>query len=92
VRASGNADGSRPQTWSFALEGTWGADFIAELKPKSSDIVISKLRSSAFYNTDLDLILRSKGVELWSSAVARQKGALNRPYGTLGSTTTFRWL
>jgi nicotinamidase-related amidase len=63
MRASGNADGSRPQIWSFALEGTWGADFIAELKPKSRDIVVSKLRSSAFYNTNLDLVLRSKGVQ-----------------------------
>jgi nicotinamidase-related amidase len=45
------------------VEGTYGADFVDELKPAPGDHVISKRRSNAFYNTDLELILRSRGID-----------------------------
>ncbi len=45
------------------VEGTVGADFIDELKPAPGDYVIEKRRSSAFYGTDLELILRTRGVD-----------------------------
>lgn len=41
-------------------EGTPGAEFLPELQPSPSDFVINyKRRYSAFFQTDLDLLLRS---------------------------------
>ena len=45
-----------------AVEGTWGSNFVDELQPEKADYVITKKRSSAFYNTDLELHLNSLGV------------------------------
>jgi len=45
------------------VEGTPGADFIDELKPAAEDYVVVKRRSSAFHNTDLDLLLRTRGID-----------------------------
>lgn len=45
------------------IEGTWGAEIINELKPSPNDIVIQKHRSSAFHNSNLDLLLRSNGIQ-----------------------------
>ena len=47
----------------FFLEGTWGAEICEEVAPLPGEIVITKRRSSAFHQTDLDLILRSMGIE-----------------------------
>lgn len=44
------------------IEGTPGVEIVDELKPAPEDHVISKRRSSAFYNSDLELMLRSRGV------------------------------
>ena len=46
----------------FFLEGTWGAEFIDELKPAPGELVVTKHRSSAFVGTDLDMLLRSSGI------------------------------
>jgi ureidoacrylate peracid hydrolase len=43
-------------------EGTWGAEFY-EVAPAPGDLVVTKHRYSAFIGTDLDLILRSKGIK-----------------------------
>jgi len=45
------------------IEGTPGADIVDELKPNPGDHVINKRRSSAFHATDLELILRSWGID-----------------------------
>ena len=45
------------------IEGTWGAEIIDALKPSADDIVIQKHRSSAFHNSNLDLLLRSNGIK-----------------------------
>jgi len=45
------------------VEGTPGADFIDELRPAAEDYVVVKRRSSAFHNTDLDLLLRTRGID-----------------------------
>jgi len=45
------------------VEGTPGADVVDELKPAPGDHVINKRRSSAFYNSDLELMLRSQGID-----------------------------
>ncbi len=41
---------------------SWGADFYTGIKPLPSEIVVNKHRFDAFQDTDLDLILRSKGI------------------------------
>ena len=44
------------------FEGTWDGDFIEELKPEAGDYILKKHRFSAFYNTQLEDIL--KGLEV----------------------------
>lgn len=45
-------------------KGTWGVEIIAELKPKPGDIVIEGKRGlDCFASTDLDFVLRQRGVE-----------------------------
>jgi nicotinamidase-related amidase len=39
-------------------DGEWGGDIVDELKPLPADIVVTKHRTSAFYNTDLEILLR----------------------------------
>jgi nicotinamidase-related amidase len=46
----------------FAVEGTRGARVIDELAPDEGEYIIKKTRMSAFFSTDLDLLLRSLGV------------------------------
>ena len=41
---------------------SWGADFYGGIKPLPGEVVVKKHRFSAFIETDLDLILRSKGI------------------------------
>jgi nicotinamidase-related amidase len=46
------------------VKGGWGADFADELKPADGDIVLEGKRGlDAFGSTNLDFILRSKGIE-----------------------------
>lgn len=45
----------------FGERGTWGADFVDELKVLPGDLVVPKHRSSAYFGTDLDMLLRSNG-------------------------------
>lgn len=46
------------------VKGTWGADFVDDVKPADGDIVIEGKRGlDAFGSTNLDFILRSKGIE-----------------------------
>lgn len=46
------------------IRGTWDADVLDELAPSTSrgEIVIDKTRNSAFFNTDLEDVLRSRGI------------------------------
>jgi nicotinamidase-related amidase len=53
---------------STCIQGTPGAEIINDLKPRSDDYVVTKVRSSAFYQTKLDTLLRVKGV--WILVVA----------------------
>ena len=45
------------------VDGTQGADIYPELAPAPGEHVIKKHRYSAFYGTDLDIILREWGVD-----------------------------
>jgi ureidoacrylate peracid hydrolase len=41
---------------------SWGADFYQGINPLPGEIVVNKYRPSAFADTNLDLILRSRGI------------------------------
>ena len=45
------------------IEGSWGGEVVEELKPKDGDYLVRKRRFSGFFATDLELLLREKGVE-----------------------------
>jgi nicotinamidase-related amidase len=47
----------------FAVEGTWGADFVEGCEPRTGELVVTKHRSSAFVGTNLDMVLKSNGVK-----------------------------
>jgi nicotinamidase-related amidase len=47
----------------YTLEGTSGHEIIPELAPLAHDIVVRKYRSSAFWGTNLDMLLRSNSIE-----------------------------
>lgn len=45
------------------IEEHEGSQIYADVQPQPGDLVINKHRYSAFFGTDLDIILRSKGIE-----------------------------
>lgn len=45
------------------IRDTWGTEILDELAPQRGDVVVSKHRYSGFYQTDLDVILKSFGVK-----------------------------
>jgi ureidoacrylate peracid hydrolase len=46
-----------------AVEGTWGAEIVSVLAPKARDHVIDKRRSSGFFGTDLENVLRLRNIQ-----------------------------
>ena len=53
-------DGKTPD---YTVAGTWGADFIPELEPPREAVVVEKHRPSSFLGTELDAVLRARGIE-----------------------------
>ena len=47
----------------YCMPGTWGIEIVPGLKPAPDDRIIPKHRYSAFFGTDLDMLLKSTGVE-----------------------------
>ena len=43
--------------------GKWNAEIVDEVKPQQGDIVVRKSRYSGFAGTNLDSVLRSRGVK-----------------------------
>jgi ureidoacrylate peracid hydrolase len=43
--------------------GTWGYEIIEDVGARPDDLYVEKRRLSAFYNTDLELVLRSLGAD-----------------------------
>lgn len=70
VRTSGNpwtnsavwTEFKDPQLLACA-EDSWGAEFHEGLKPLPRDMIVTKHRYSAFIGTDLDMLLRARGVK-----------------------------
>ena len=48
---------------SCAVEGTWGAEFIDELKPRDDEVVVTKYTYDGFVDTALDSVLKKLGGE-----------------------------
>ena len=46
----------------YTVEGTPGHEFVEELRPREGELVVPKWRSSAFWGTNLNLLLRSNGI------------------------------
>lgn len=46
----------------IAMTGTEGKDFIPELSPEDGELKVMKHRYSAFKGTDLDMVLRARGI------------------------------
>src|SRR5215204_6520434 len=68
LRADGANAGVFGEIHPFVLEGFFAADspdgaFHDEVVIETSDIVVEKPRYGAFYGTDLEVILRSRGIE-----------------------------
>jgi ureidoacrylate peracid hydrolase len=71
--------------------GTSGHAIVDELAPKHDDIIIDKTRYNAFYNTDLEAVLKKRGIthvmisgtmtEICCHSTAR--GAMERDYHVL---------
>ena len=59
LRAKGSISG----VTSFAVEGTWGAEFTEGCEPRPGEPVVTKHRSSAFVGTNLDMILKGNGIK-----------------------------
>jgi nicotinamidase-related amidase len=52
-----------PKTPGGELAGHSWSEFVDELKPEATDIVITKRQWGAFYGTELDLQLRRRGID-----------------------------
>ncbi len=54
---------ARPELAGTLLaRGTWDYELVDELKPQPGDIQLHKSRYSAFFNSQLDSVLRSRGI------------------------------
>jgi ureidoacrylate peracid hydrolase len=45
------------------VKGTWGTEILPELTPEKGDLVVAKHRYSGFFETELDAILRQRGID-----------------------------
>ncbi len=48
---------------SCVIEGTWGVDFIEELKPTDNEFIVTKYTYDGFVGTQLDSVLKKLGVK-----------------------------
>lgn len=78
--------------WGFhAIRGTWGAEIIPELKPYENEIVVRKRTYDGFYNSELELTLRSldiqtvvvSGIHTHVCVLLTAVGAFNRGFSVI---------
>lgn len=62
LRMHAGARGGAPPL-RYTVPGTRGHEFVGELAPAPGELVVSKYRSSAFWGTNLELLLRSNGIQ-----------------------------
>jgi nicotinamidase-related amidase len=58
------------------IDGSWGADIVAELAPETGEHVVRKTRPSAFFGTDLHDRLQALGVDTLLIAGASMSGCV----------------
>ncbi len=58
-----NSDGSPRTADAAAIKDTWGAEIVPELAPDPEDYVVHKQRFNAFYQTELEMMLRCSGIK-----------------------------
>ena len=46
----------------LTIKGTWDYDFIDDIKPQPQDCIVQKPRYSGFWGTNLDMLLRIRGI------------------------------
>lgn len=52
-----------PEKWgTYVTEGTWDEQIVEDITPQPGDIVVRKQRYSGFAGTNLDLILKTRGI------------------------------
>jgi nicotinamidase-related amidase len=51
-----------PDAVEVCLTGSWGGEFVEGIAPQQGEAVVTKHRFSAFVDTGLDLMLRSRGI------------------------------
>lgn len=61
MRIHAAARGDRPPL-RYTVPGTPGHAIVDELTPRDGELVVTKYRSSAFWGTNLELLLRSNGI------------------------------
>ena len=55
-------DGRPRKPDAAVIRGSWGAEIIDELRPRPEDYVVHKQLFNAFYQTELEMMLRCRGV------------------------------
>ncbi|MEM2901241.1 MAG: cysteine hydrolase family protein [Candidatus Bathyarchaeia archaeon] len=65
-----NDERQNPPSWlafwgkpTVTVEGTWGADFFQGFEPLSEEVVLTKYTYGAFHGTNLENVLRNRGVK-----------------------------
>ena len=48
---------------SVVIEGTWGAEFVDQLKPSEDEVIITKYTYDGFVDTPLDSVLKKIGIK-----------------------------
>ncbi|MDA8025901.1 MAG: cysteine hydrolase [Actinomycetota bacterium] len=61
MRMHGSFRGDGPPL-RYTIDGTTGHQFLEGFEPKEGEFIVKKHRSSAFFGTDLDMILRSNQI------------------------------
>ena len=67
------------------VEGTWGAEFIDQLKPKTGEPVVVKYTHDCFYRTEMESVLPPRRVQR-PITPAPSLTTTNRSAGTLSSS------
>lgn len=65
-----------------AMRGTWGSEIVEDLAPEEGDIVIEKTTYDGFFATNLENVLRERGIkEVYICGVATDICVLHTAFG-----------
>ena len=75
IRLRGRAYGDLREP-DYCLDGTWGHQIVADLRPAPNEVIIKKGRPTGFLRTRLDQVLRSQGVKSVVSTGVTSEGCV----------------